>query len=218
VTPTSTAADRRRPFSLASLQAILLLLSLLVSACGGNAATFNPSGTCGPDGQVAGAYPDLQAKLPKDLDGKAPGTVDSGRHCSETALGSLITHDAAGIEFAGATWDLGGGTGVSSALFSLPGKSLPAGWIAEFYEIGARTAKRTENIETSRPEFDGTGATWRLDTLNDLSLQSIVTWQDGSIVRVVLVATKVAPDATRSAHDALVTKAVAATVVAMAGG
>ena len=36
------------------------------------------------------------------------------------------------------------------------------GTIAEFYEIGARTAKRTSNIETSRPAFEGAGETWRL--------------------------------------------------------
>lgn len=190
---------------------------MIVGACAGGTASFSPTGTCGADGKVPGAYPDLEARLPKAFDGKAPTSVDSGRHCSEAALGSLITHHGAGIEFAGATWDLGGGTGVTSALFSQPAADLPADWIAEFYEIGARTAKRTDNITTSRPVFDGTGATWRLDTLNDLSLQSVVTWQDGGMVRVVLVATTVSPSASRAVHDDLVTKAVAATVAVMGG-
>lgn len=196
---------------------LLAVLAMALGACGSAGATFDPSGTCGPDGKAPGAYPALEQRLPTTFDGRAPTSVDSGRHCSVTALGSLITHDAAGIEFAGAVWDLGGGTGVSSALFSLPGRALPADWIAEFYEIGARTAKRTENIATSRPTFAGTGAAFRLDTLNDLSLQSVVTWQDGSIVRVVLVATTVSPSASRAVHDDLVTKAVAATV-AVTGG
>lgn len=198
----------------------MIVLAMLVSlaGCGGaTGATFNPSGTCGADGKVAGAYPNLEALLPTTFDGKATTSVDSGRNCSDAAIGSLITHDAAGVEFAGATWDLGGGIGVTSALFSLPERELPAAWIAEFYEIGARTAKRTENITTSRPAFPGAEQPYRLDTLNDLSLQSVVTWQDGKVVRVVLVATTVAPGASRAAHDDLVTKAVAATVAVMGG-
>lgn len=195
----------------------VLILAALLAACGSSGASFEPSGTCGPDGKVAGAYPHLEARLPTRFEGKAPTSIDSGRHCSDESLGSLITHGAAGVEFAGATWDLGSGTGVSSALFSLPGRELPAAWIAEFYEVGARTAKRTENISTSRPTFDGTEAPYRLDTLNELSLQTVVTWQDGTIVRVVLVATTVAPGASRAAHDDLVAKAVAATVAVMGG-
>lgn len=197
--------------------ALAIAAALLVAACGVGLATFEPSGTCGPDGRAAGAYPELEQLLPTTFDDKAPTSVDSGRHCSEAELGSLITHDAEGIEFAGATWDLGGGTGVSSALFSLPERELPAAWIAEFYEIGARTAKRTENVTATRETFPGTEEAYRLETLNELSLQTVVTWQDGNVVRVVLVATKVAPGASRADHDELVKRAVAATVAVMGG-
>lgn len=191
--------------------------ALLVAACGsGPTASFDPTGPCGIDGRAAGAYPDLEARLPATFEEAVPGSVDSGRHCSEGALGSLIVHDVTSVQFAGATWDLGGGNGISSAIFRLPTGSLPADWIAEFYDIGARTAKRTENIETSRPTMPGPGEVFRLDTLNDLSLQSVVAWQDGPLVRVVLVATAVAPDATRAAHDALVDRAVAATAAVAA--
>lgn len=199
--------------------AAVLAIAIALAACGGGAAaSFDPSGPCGVDGRVAGAYPDLEARLPATFEGAAPGTVDSGRHCSENALGSLIVHKVGSVQFAGATWDLGRGTGVSSAIFRLPGADLPAAWIAEFYDIGARTAKRTENIETSAPELPGAGRVFRLDTLNELSLQTVVVWQDGPLVRVVLVATGVAPDASRAAHDSLVERAVAATVAAPAAG
>lgn len=200
----------RRTRALLGLLAVLIVAA--VAGCGSAGTTFDPSGSCGVDGKATGAYPDLEALLPRNLDGKAPGTVNSGRDCSDAALGSLISHDARGIRFAGATWDLGNGTGVTSVVFSLPGRQLPAAWIAEFYTIGAQTAKRTENIETSAPSFPGAGTTARLDTLNDLSLQTIVSWQDGQNVRVVLVATAVLPNASRAVHDDLVTKAVAATV------
>jgi hypothetical protein len=196
----------------------LLLLALVSAACGGATATFDPAGPCILDGRLAGAFPDLEALLPADLDGDPPTTVDSGRNCSELALGSLAQHEVEAVEFAGATWDLGGGLGVSSVVFrrlpSTAGEALPAAWIAEFYEVGARTAKRTDNIETSRPTFDGTGETWRLDTLNSLSLQTVVTWQDGALVRSVLVATTVAPGVIREAHDELVAAAVRASVEA----
>ena len=94
----------------------------------------------------------------------------------------------------------------------MPSADLPADWISEFYDIGARTAKRTENIETSSPVVPGAGRVFRLDTLNDLSLQTVLVWQDGPVVRVVLVGTPVSPSATRTAHDDLVDRAAAATV------
>ena len=192
---------------------------VLVSGCGGTAATFDPASPCGIDGRAAGAYPDLEARLPGALDGAAPTSVDSGRNCSDAALGSLVEHQAAGIRFAGATWDLGGGRGVSSAIFELAERDLPAAWMAEFYETGARTAKRTGNIETSRPAIEGiAGAAYRLDTLNDLSLQTVVSWQDGGAVRAVLVASPVSPDASRADHDALVAGALASTIAAAAAG
>lgn len=201
----------------------VLVLAVAAAGCGGATATFDPAGPCVVDGRAAGAYPALEARLPATLGGAtlagaAPTSVDSGRHCSDSALGSLISHDLDEVRFAGATWDLGGGAAVSSVVFALPVGDLPAAWIAEFYEVGARTAKRTENIETSRPVIPGVGDTRRLDTLNDLSFQTVVTWQDGNIVRVVLVASAVNPNASREAHDALVGTAIEATLQAPAGG
>ena len=200
---------RRRRDPERVLLAIAIALSTI--ACGTSAATFQPEGPCVVDGRAAGAYSDLEAQLPRVLGVDEPTSVDSGRSCTEAALGSLISHGLHEIRFAGATWDLGGGIGVTSVVFAdAGGSTLPAEWIAEFYELGARTARRTENIETSRPSFDAVGETWRLDTLNNLSLQTIVTWQDAGLVRVVLVATGVAPSATREAHDELVDAAVRA--------
>lgn len=194
---------------------VAALLALLVAACSGApAASFEPNAPCGVDGRAAGAYPDLEARLPTSFEGAVPATIDSGRHCSESALGSLIAHKVSNVQYAGAVWDLGGGTGISSAIFRLPSADLPADWIAEFYDIGARTAKRTENIETSSPSIAGVGQIFRLDTLNDLSLQTVLVWQDGPFVRVVLIGTPVSPSATRTAHDDLVDRAAAATVAA----
>jgi hypothetical protein len=40
--------------------------------------------------------------------------------------------------------------------------------------------------------------------LNDLSLQTVVVWPDGDVVRVALVATNVQPGADRADHEAVV--------------
>ena len=197
---------------------LVALVAALASACGGPAATFDPAGPCDLDGRAAGAYPDLEARLPTELDGAAPTAVDSGRHCTEAALGSLSTHDLDEVRYAGATWDLGGSEGVTSVVFADPAGDLPAAWVAQFYELGARAGKKTDNLETSRPVIRANGEqAWRLDVLNDLSFQSTVTWQDGPIVRTVLVATPVGVGASMGAHDGLVLEAVEATLAAAAG-
>lgn len=218
MTPTTPRRSTHVRRSWAHAATPVLAGFLAVSGCGGAAPTFDPTGPCVVDGHAAGAYADLEARLPATLQGTAPQAVDSGRNCTDGALGPLAARGLDGVQYAGATWDLGGGRGVSSVVFAVPGTDLPAAWIAEFYEVGARTAKRTGNIETSRPTFDGAGETWRLDTLNDLSLQTVITWQDGAYVRAVLVATSVSPDASRMAHDELVQAAIRASLGASRAG
>ena len=55
----------------------------------------------------------------------------------------------------------------------------------------------------------GAGLVFRLETLNNLSLQTVVVWPDGPDVWVVIVATTVDPSASRAAHDQRVEAAVA---------
>lgn len=81
-------------------------------------------------------------------------------------------------------------------------------WVEEFYEAGARASSKAENIETSRPTIGAAGEVWRLDTLNDLSLQTVVVWDDRGLIHVVIVATDVAPGASRAAHEQRVEQAV----------
>ncbi len=173
-------------------------------------ASFTTSGACLIDGRVAGAYPELEALIPRSFGGKVPTTLDSGRNCSDKALGTLVAHDVHELRFAGATWDAGGGAGTSIAELALPTDSLPVAWIEEFYQVGAQTASKTDNVTPSRPTYPGVGSTFRVDVLNDLSFQSIVVWPDGSRVRVVIVASPVSPSASMADHDAQVEAAVAA--------
>jgi hypothetical protein len=197
--------------------AMLLLAAISVAGCSLAAASpsFDPSAPCTIDQRAAGAYPDLEALVPGTFEGKAPTTLDSGRNCSAGSLGMFRSHDVREVRFAGAVWDLGNGTAVTLALLTLPDRPMPVAWAEEFYEVGARTAKRTENIEVSRPSVAALGGpVFRLDTLNDLSLQTILVWDDGEIARVVIAASPVTLGSSRAAHDALVDRAVAATVAA----
>jgi hypothetical protein len=102
----------------------------VLGGCAG--ATFDPSGPCNSDGQAAGAYPDLEALVPRSFQGRAPDRVDSGRNCSTAALATLALHDVSELRFAGAIWDLGSSSGVTLAVFEAPG--LDASWMAEFFE------------------------------------------------------------------------------------
>ena len=95
------------------------------------AASAAGCGRCGGDVRSRGAVRRRRSgarRLPGPR-GAAPGvrstarrrtSVDSGRNCSEGALGSLISHDLDEIRFAGATWDLGGGLAASRAWSSRP--------------------------------------------------------------------------------------------------
>ena len=180
----------------------------LLAGCDSASASFSTSGPCLADGRAAGAYPQLEALVPRSFGGKAPTTLDSGRNCSDKALGSLGAHGVHELQFAGATWDAGGGAGTSIAVLAVPADALPVAWVEEFYESGARTASKTDNVTTSRPSFPGIGATFRVDALNDLSYQSIVVWPDGARVRVVIVASPVSPSASMADHNAEVAAAM----------
>jgi len=196
----------------------LVALAALALGCGPGGATFSPAGPCLADGKAPGAFPALEALVPRTFDGRAPEVVDSGRDCTERALGSLAAHEVAELRFAGATWHLSDAGGVTLAVLVRPDAALPVAWVEEFYESGARAGRRTEHIETSRPTFDGSHPVFRLDTLNDLSFQTVLVWSDGQLARVVLVASPIAEVAGRGEHDATVAAAFAAALDLAGGG
>ncbi len=198
-----------------SALAVAILVLPLAAACGvgptGSSPTrSSPTAGCAADHRAAGALPDLEALLPRGMIERSPNSVDSGWNCTAEALGTYASHGIHELRFAGATWDNGSGDAtVAAILTTRPGDpTLQAAWVEEFYESGARAARHTENIETSRPSMGGAGQVFRLDTLNGLSLQTIVVWPAATAVRVVIVATTVGPDASRGDHDQRVGTAV----------
>lgn len=185
------------------------VVALAVVGCGGSGATFSPDGPCVVDGRVPGAYPDLEALVPAELDGRPPDRLDSGRNCSDANLGTLAGAGIEEIRFAGGLWERGVESGTTLAVFEADG--LTAAAMLDFYEAGARTAPDTEDLETTDVTVSGRGG-GRLDLTNDTYLQSIVTWPspDGATVRVALVSSSARDVEDPGAHDAAVVAAVEA--------
>lgn len=202
----------------ATALALALVLAGSVAACGSAGGTFAPSGACVTDGGAAGAYPELEALAPRTLDGKDATAVNSGRNCTALALGTLAEHGVTEMRFGGATWDLGGGAGESIGVIALPDRPLPLAWAEEFYLAGALNGTKTDNVKSSHPTVPGTTDAFRIDALNDLSQQAVVLWQLGEVVRVVVVATPVGPNASMADHEAKVSAAIAAAVAAAPQG
>jgi hypothetical protein len=191
-----------------------LSLSLAVAGCAAATGSATPAGSgCSADSKASGTFATLEKLLPTQLEGRPPDLVDSGANCTSSALGRYATHAISELRFAGATWDGANGDGTVIALMSTQTPAQPAlqvAWVEEFYTAGAQNASHTENITTTRPSMPGAGLVFRLETLNNLSLQTVVVWPDGLDVWVVIVATTVDPNASRAAHDQRVEAAVAA--------
>lgn len=167
------------------------ILGLALTACGGAGApvvSFDPTGACTTDGQQPGAYPDLEALLPTEYEGAKPTNVDSGRACTPAALGTLAGAGVTELRFAGATWEPGGTSGWTIAAFMAD--RLDPAVMRDFYETGARNARRTEKVAVSDTTVAGTPAK-RLDVLmSDGTGQTVVVWQPaaGGPVWVLLAA------------------------------
>jgi hypothetical protein len=189
-----------------------LAFALCVLGCQpGASASFQPEGACTMDGRGPGIYPDLEQKLPGGLGEQGATRVDSGRSCTDERLSTLKTHGVTDLRYAGATWTPEGGSSTVIAVFTTPVGSPPlqSAWVEEFYDTGARLSTKTENIEISHPTYDEAGVVYQLNTLNDLSFQSVVVWPGEGFVHVVIVATQLQPGGeTRAQHDTSVRIAV----------
>lgn len=191
--------------------AALAFVAMLVAACAGAGASFSPTGPCLVDGKAPGTYPDLEARVPTTLGTTPDTTRDSGRNCTATTLGTLKGHGVTDLRYAGSTWSPNTGPQTVIAVFrsadGLP--PLQAAWVQEFYQAGAQASTKTENIKVTQPTISGV-TVWRLDTLNDLSFQSVVVLPGDVLVHVVIVATEVGPNASMADHEAAVAIAVKA--------
>jgi hypothetical protein len=134
---------------------------------------------------MGGAYPELEARVPTSYEGRGPDQLDSGRHCTETALGSLAVAGFAEVRFAGGTWDFGGNRAAALVVFQASG--LTADEVADFYATSARGADRTDVTGESTPSIAGRRG-HRLDTMTGSRTQTVVVWPsaDAGLVNVVI--------------------------------
>ncbi len=176
-----------------SVIAALAAVMFLLAACAPTSAvSFDPTGPCTSDGSAPGAYPDLEALVPATFRDERPGTLDSGRHCSGPALGSLAPAGISEIRFAGGTWSFGAERAAVLAIFTAPG--LTADALATFYAQSARAANRTQVLAETAPSIAGR-AGHRLDTKTGERLQTVVVWPSAEADRVNVVITNDLPDA-----------------------
>lgn len=171
-----------------ALSAILLAVVATASlaACGDTStASFDPSGPCTTDGLMAGAYPELEARVPTSYEGRGPDQLDSGRHCTEAGLGSMAAAGFDEVRFAGGTWDFGGNRAAALVVFRATG--LTADHVADFYATSARGADRTQVTGESTPSIASRPG-HRLDTTTGSRTQSVVVWPsaDAGVVNVVI--------------------------------
>jgi hypothetical protein len=187
------------------------LLALAVAACSPSASPTSTTGDCATDVRAPGTFPDLEALLPRGMIEASPTSVDSGVNCTAEALATYRAHGITALRFAGATWDYGKGNATVVAVLTARPVGQPlleAAWVEEFYQAGAFAAAHTENIGVTHPNVPGAGIVFRLDTLNNLSLQTVVVFPAETYVHVVIVATEVGPDASREDHDQRVQVAI----------
>lgn len=179
--PPRSSVRRARP----RVAALLVAAALALSACAATASSFDPRGACVADGIAAGAYPDLEARIPTRFEDRAPSTLESGRHCTATSLGSLVADGFTEIRFAGGTWDFGGNRAAALVVFRAAGLTPEA--IARFYTESARAADRTRVTGESSPTLAG-HLVRRLDSRTGARIQAVVVWSatDPDVVNVVL--------------------------------
>lgn len=163
---------------------VLGLLALGFAACSGPTASFDPAGPCTADGRAPGAYPELEARIPATYRGEPPDVLDSGRNCSDEALGTLATAIDE-VRFAGGTWTFGGTRALVLAVFSAPG--LDAELLRDFYTASARDTPRVEIVGESEVTIAGRDG-YRLDARRVDLLETVIVWPsaDGDVVNVVL--------------------------------
>ena len=174
------------PRRLAAVSLLALVLAAVVAACGGEAsASFDPTGPCTSDGTMAGAYPELEARIPTTYEEQAPATLDSGRSCSDENLGSLKDEGITEVRYAGGTWDFGGNRAAALAIFTAPG--LTPEMVFDFYRTSAESANRTTITGESTATLAG-HEVQRLDSTTGERIQTVVVWasDDADIVNVVL--------------------------------
>jgi hypothetical protein len=170
---------------------VLTAIVILISACAGSQASFEPSGPCTADGSAPGAYPELEALVPTMYEERGPNRLDSGRNCTDENLGSLADEGIEEVRFAGGTWEFGSDIAAVLAVFAAD--SLTVGAMADWWESTARASSRTQILRSTSAEVAGR-TVHRLDTKTGQRLQSVLVWAGDEPGQVKVVLSHNLPD------------------------
>jgi hypothetical protein len=170
----------------------VVLVALLSGGCSFEPVeSFDPTGPCTGDGAAIGAYPELEALVPTEYEGRGPDRLDSGRNCTPENLGSLADLDIVELRFAGGTWDFGSDIAAVLAVFTAD--ALTADALADFYATSARVGNRTQVTGESDLTIAGRPGR-RLDTKTGERIQTVVVWPAAVDGRVNVVLSHNLPD------------------------
>jgi hypothetical protein len=171
---------------------VLALVLLVLAGCSAApAASFDPTGPCSGDGSAPGAYPDLEAVVPRAYEERAPDRLDSGRNCSAENLGSLAAEGIDEIRFAGGTWEFGSDIAAVLAVFDADGLTVDT--MADWWVSTAGDSSRTQILGNGDVEIAGRDVR-RLDTKTGERLQSVLVWKGRQPDQVYVVLTHNLPD------------------------
>jgi hypothetical protein len=171
---------------------VLALVLLVLAGCSAApAASFDPTGPCSGDGSAPGAYPDLEAVVPRAYEERAPDRLDSGRNCSAENLGSLAAEGIDEIRFAGGTWEFGSDIAAVLAVFDADGLTVDT--MADWWVSTAGDSSRTQILGNGDVEIAGRDVR-RLDTKTGERLQSVLVWKGPQPDQVYVVLTHNLPD------------------------
>jgi hypothetical protein len=171
----------------------LAAAGLLVAACAGSSPPpFDPATPCdGVDRQeMKGAYPDLEVRIPIQIDGQAADSRDSGRFCAKATLGTLWDAGIQEAQFGGGIWaiETAGATSLSGLQVSVfRASGLTAQLMADEYKSGADATRRVTVVSATSEQVNGRPG-FRINLLNGDSRQAIVVWPsaDGAVIQVVI--------------------------------
>ena len=172
---------------------IVAAAGLLVAACAGSSPPpFDPATPCGgvDSQEMKGAFPDLEARIPIQIDGQAADLRDSGRFCAKATLGTLWDAGIHESQFGGGIWILKPTAGTAAAglqlsVFRAPG--LTAQLLADEYTSGAHATRLVSVVSATNEQVNGRPG-FRINLLNGDSNQAIVVWPsaDGAVIQVVI--------------------------------
>jgi hypothetical protein len=198
------------PGVLAALAGLAIAIALAGCAAPAASPSFDPDARCIVDSRLEGAYPELEALIPSEVDGRPPVRLDSGRNCTEENLATLWDRGFGEVQFAGGLWERGDRSGTTLAIFRSAGLSPEL--IAEWYEVAAQLTGDAETPEVTERTVNGRPGI-RIDSLVDeATFTTVLVWgapDDADTVQVALIGTDVRAES-REAHEAALVEAIEA--------